>query len=297
MTLSDLVVGGGLVGVMYGLAALGLSLVWGTLRVINIAHGTIMLLAAYLALDLFVGLRVDPLAAMALTVPLLFILGLVIHRAFIERLAAREEAEMASLLVLFGVMIMIENLITFHWTPDVRALIPAYAKAAWTPAPGFRVPVPALISAGLVFVTAGALSAFLSRTFPGRAVRAVTQNDRMARLCGVNTAAIATLTFGLGSALGAVAGTALVLLYPIYPSVHLVWVLKAFLVAVIGGLGNVWGTIAVGIVIGAAEAVLSAVLPFRWVTVAVYALLLAVLLVRGEGGWTVRRRTRGPLPA
>ncbi len=102
MTPSDLVVGGGLVGVMYGLAALGLSLVWGTLKVINIAHGTIMLLAAYLALDLFVGLRIDPIAAMAVTVPLLFILGLVIHRALIARVAVREEAEMASLLVLFG---------------------------------------------------------------------------------------------------------------------------------------------------------------------------------------------------
>ncbi len=295
MTLSDLVVGGGLVGVMYGLAALGLSLVWGTLKIINIAHGTIMLLAAYLALDLFVGLRIDPIAAMALTVPLLFMLGLVIHRVLIERLAAREEAEMASLLVLFGVMIMIENLITSHWTPDVRAVIPAYAKAAWTPAPGFRVPVPALISAGLAALTAGALGAFLSWTFPGRAVRAVTQNDRMARLCGVNTAGVATFTFGLGSALGAVAGTALVLLYPIYPSVHLVWVLKAFLVAVIGGLGNVWGTIGAGIVIGGIEAGLSAVIPFRWVTVAVYALLLAVLLARGEG-WTVWRARR-PVPA
>ncbi len=295
MTPSDLVVGGGLVGVMYGLAALGLSLVWGTLKVINIAHGTIMLLAAYLALDLFVGLRIDPIAAMAVTVPLLFILGLVIHRALIARVAVREEAEMASLLVLFGVMIMIENLITFHWTPNVRAVIPAYAKAAWTPAPDFRVPVPALISAGLGFVTAGTLSAFLTRTFPGRAVRAVTQNDRMARLCGVNTAAVATFTFGLGSALGAVAGAALVLLYPIYPSMHLVWVLKAFLVAVIGGLGNVWGTIGAGIVIGVIEAGLSAVIPFRWVTVAVYALLLAVLFVRGEG-WTVRRARR-PVPA
>ena len=296
MTPSDLIVGGALVGVMYGLAALGLSLVWGTLKVINIAHGTLMLLAAYLSLDLFVGLRIDPVAALALTVPLLFMLGLVIYRALIERLAAREEAEMASMLVLFGVMIMIENLITFHWTPNVRALITPYAKAAWTPAPDFRVPVPALVSAALALAAAGALASFLTRTFPGRAVRAVTQNDRMARLCGVDPGRVATFTFGLGGALAAVAGAALVLLYPIYPSVHLVWVLKAFLIAVIGGLGNVWGTIGAGILIGVVEAALSAVIPFRWVTVAVYVLLLAVLLTRGQG-WTLPRRVRARVPA
>lgn len=293
MTASDLV-GGALAGVMYGLAALGLSLVWGTLRVINIAHGTIMLLAAYLSLDLFVAWRIDPTAAMVVTVPLLFILGLVLYRGLIERVAAREEAEMASLLVLFGVMIMIENLITFHWTPDVRALIPAYAKTAWTPVPGLRLPVPALVSAGLALATAGTLSAFLGRTFPGRAVRAVTQNGRMARLCGIDTTGVATFTFGLGGALGAVAGAALVLLYPIYPSVHLIWVLKAFLVAVIGGLGNVWGTVGAGILIGIVEAALSALIPFRWVTVAVYVLLLAVLLIRGEGWARQRARTAAP---
>ena len=287
----DLVITGAFAGAMYGLAALGLTLVWGTLKVVNIAHGTLMLLAAYLTLAMFTGMRVDPVVALAVTVPVLFVLGGGTYRLIVARVMNRGEAEMASLLVLFGVMIVIENLISFYWTANVRNLTPGYAGVVWVPLPGIRVPLPQLISAALVAAATAGLYAFLHYTFLGRAIRAVTQNDRMARLCGVDTGAVATFTFGLGSALGAVAGAALVLLYPIYPTVHVIWVLKAFLVAVLGGLSSVLGTFTVGVAIGIAEAVFGALMPFRWVNLALYALLLIVLLVRGGGVsvGTVRR--------
>lgn len=187
-------------------------------------------------------------------------------------------------------MVVLGNLISFSWSANVRDLTPSDAGAAWASLPGVRVPLPHLMSAGMVVAATAGLSVFLRHTFPGRAIRAITQNDRLARLCGVDTGAVATFTFGLGSALGAVAGTALVLLYPIYPTVHVIWVLKAFLVAVLGGLTSVLGALAVGVAIGIAEAVLSAAMPFRWVNLALYALLLIVLQARGGGAVPWRRR-------
>ncbi len=284
----DLAIAGALAGAMYGLAALGLTLVWGTLKVVNIAHGTLMLLAAYVTLTLFTGWRLDPVVALVVTLPALFLLGMGLYRAVVARVMDRPDAEMASLLVLFGVMVIIENMISFYWTANVRDLTTGYAGVAWMPLPGVRVPVPQLISASLVVAATAALYAFLQYTFLGRAIRAVTQNDRMAKLCGVDTGGVATFTFGLGSALSSVAGAALVLLYPIYPTVHILWVLKAFLVAVLGGLTSVMGTFAVGVALGIVEAVLSALMPFRWVNVALYALLLIVLLGRGGGASPVR---------
>jgi branched-chain amino acid transport system permease protein len=272
-------VSGVLLGGVYALAAVGLSLIWGVMKVVNVAHGVIALLASYLALTLYQR-GLDPLISIALIVPTFFVLGLVVERVFVHPVLRRPE--MDSLLVLFGGTIALENVIQRVWSADFRTLNPWYS--------GTSVAVGGLnvsIARGLAFVLSlaavFALSALLTRTHLGRAIRATAQNRPTAMLAGIDVDRIALIAFGLGTALAGVAGVALALIYSFYPTVHFFWIVKAFLVVVLGGVGNVRGTLAAALLLGVAEGLLGSLVSFAWVDVSVYVLLMLVLLLRPRG--------------
>jgi branched-chain amino acid transport system permease protein len=273
------VVSGLLLGGVYALAAVGLSLIWGVMKVVNVAHGVLALLASYLALTLYQR-GLDPVISIALIAPTFFALGLVVERVFVHPVLRRPE--MDSLLVLFGATIALENVIQRVWSADFRTLNPWYS--------GTSVAVGGLnvsIARGLAFVLSlaavFALSALLTRTHLGRAIRATAQNRPTAMLAGIDVDRIALIAFGVGTALAGVAGVALALIYSFYPTVHFFWIVKAFLVVVLGGVGNVRGTLAAALLLGVAEGLLGSLVSFAWVDVSVYVLLMLVLLLRPRG--------------
>jgi branched-chain amino acid transport system permease protein len=273
------VVSGLLLGGVYALAAVGLSLIWGVMKVVNVAHGVLALLASYLALTLYQR-GLDPVISIALIAPTFFALGLVVERVFVHPVLRRPE--MDSLLVLFGATIALENVIQRVWSADFRTLNPWYS--------GTSVAVGGLnvsLARGLAFVLSlaavFALSALLTRTHLGRAIRATAQNRPTAMLAGIDVDRIALIAFGVGTALAGVAGVALALIYSFYPTVHFFWIVKAFLVVVLGGVGNVRGTLAAALLLGVAEGLLGSLVSFAWVDVSVYVLLMLVLLLRPRG--------------
>jgi branched-chain amino acid transport system permease protein len=274
-TISGLLAGG-----VYALPAAGLTLVWGVMKIVNIAHGVLALLAAYLALTLFQAIGVDPLISLALLVPLFFGIGVAIQRGLVEPVSG--QAEIRTLLVLFAFTIVIENVITRVWSADFRTLNPSYAARSLVIGD-----VNLSLSRGAAFVlalvTVFGLHAILQRTYFGKAIRATAQNPAAAMLAGIDTGRITLLAFGLGSALAAVAGVALALIYTIQPTAHVLWVVKAFLVAVLGGVANVRGALVAGLLLGLAESYLGTFISFRWVDFSVFVLLLMVLLFRPQG--------------
>jgi branched-chain amino acid transport system permease protein len=274
-TISGLLAGG-----VYALPAAGLTLVWGVMKIVNIAHGVLALLAAYLALTLFQAIGVDPLISLALLVPLFFGIGVAIQRGLVQPVSG--QAEIRTLLVLFAFTIVIENVITRVWSADFRTLNPSYAARSMVIGD-----VNLSLSRGAAFVlalvTVFGLHAILQRTYFGKAIRATAQNPAAAMLAGIDTGRITLLAFGLGSALAAVAGVALALIYTIQPTAHVLWVVKAFLVAVLGGVANVRGALVAGLLLGLAESYLGTFISFRWVDFSVFVLLLMVLLFRPQG--------------
>jgi branched-chain amino acid transport system permease protein len=250
------------------------------MKVVNVAHGVLALLASYLALTLFQGLGLDPLLSLIILVPLFFGIGTLVQRGLVRPVIG--QPEISSLMVLFGLTIVAENVITRVWSADFRVLSPPYAGTS-LPLATLNVSVARGVAFCLAAVTVFSLDALLQRTYFGKAIRATAQNRAAAMLIGIDVQRISLLAFGLGTALAAVAGVGLALIYSLHPTVHILWVVKAFLVAVLGGVGNVRGAFAAGLLLGVAESYLGTFVTFRWVDFSVYVLLLLVLLFRPQG--------------
>ena len=273
-------VSGLLAGGVYALPAVGLTLVWGVMKIVNIAHGVLALLAAYLALTLFQAVGLDPLPALVLIVPVFFVVGMGVQRALVQPVS--RQAEISTLMVLFAFTIIVENLITRVWSADFRTLSPPYAASSLRAA-DLNISTTRAVAFLLAVLTVFVLDAVLRRTYFGKAIRATAQNEAAAMLAGIDTRRINLLAFGLGSVLAAIAGVSLALIFAIQPTVHILWVVKAFLVAVLGGVGNVRGAFVAGLLLGLAESYIGTFITFRWVDFSVYVLLLLVLLFRPQG--------------
>ena len=273
-------VSGVLLGGVYALPAVGLSLIWGVMKVVNIAHGVLALLGSYLALVTFQALGLDPLVALVAVVPGFFLLGLLLQRTLVQPLA--QAPEMSSLLALFGFTIILENVIQRVWTADFRAVTPWYSGASLPLGP-LNLSVVRVLTCLLSLLAVLLLDQMLSRTYLGKAIRATAQNRSAALLAGINADRMALVAFGIGTALAGVAGVALALIYSFYPTVHIFWVVKAFLIVVLGGVGNIRGTLVAAFLLGLAESLFGTFVSFRWVDFSVYVLLLVILLVRPQG--------------
>jgi branched-chain amino acid transport system permease protein len=273
-------VSGLLAGGVYALPAVGLSLVWGVMKVVNIAHGVLALLASYLALTLFQGLGLDPIVSLVILVPLFFGIGMLIQRGLVQPVST--QPEIASLMILFALTIVTENAISRVWSADFRVLSPPYAGSSWSVG-SLNVSISRTVAFALAVVSVISLDWLLRSTYFGKAIRATAQNRAAATLLGIDTQRITLLALGLGTAYAAVAGVALALIFSIHPTVHILWVVKAFLVAVLGGVGNIRGAFAAGLLLGLAESFLGTFVTFRWVDFSVYVLLLLILLIRPQG--------------
>jgi branched-chain amino acid transport system permease protein len=272
--LSQSVLSGIFVGALYGLMGLGLSLSWGLLRLINLAHFAFAFLAAYLCYQLS-ALGLDPLLTLALIAPAFFVLGAGLHWAMV-RFAV---TPFNSLLLTFGLMGIVESIIQSIWTADFRKLESSYAQHKFKLG-GLFIPVPELITLLLAIGITFAVWGALRFTDLGKAMRAAAQDAPVAAAFGVNEKALGLLLAGVCSALASVAGVCLALSYTLAPSQMYAWVGVVFAAVMLGGLGSAIGPLVAGTVIGVSEAVTMAVTAPSWAPMVSFTLLILILLLR-----------------
>ncbi|MBC7204726.1 MAG: branched-chain amino acid ABC transporter permease, partial [Pusillimonas sp.] len=262
---------------LYGLLGLGLSLSWGLLRQINLAHFALAFLGAYLTYQLSSNGGVDPMLTLLMIVPVFFVLGVAVHWV----LARFKVTPFNSLLVTFGLTIIIEAALQWYWTADYRRLESSYRELR------FRIgelffPVPELITLGLSVVIAFAVWWALKRTDLGKALRAAAEDAPIAAAFGINQRALALMLSGLNAALAGIAGVCIALSYTLAPSQIYSWIGVVFAAVMLGGLGRPFGPLIAGCIIGVSEAITMAIASPSWAPLVSFSLLILVLLVRPE---------------
>ena len=272
---------GVLAGGVYALMASGLTLAFGIMRVINVAQGVMIILGAFLSFSLFTHLHVDPFVSILLVVPAVFLLGVAIELVFLRPLRA-DEREPLSLLVTWAVALGIEGVLGLVYTTTYRSTIPSYANGSWLIG-GFRILQVQAYAFALSVVLLVLLGLMLSRTRFGRAVRGTVQNPMSAALLGVNERSVAAIGFGISVATGAAAGAVYGIVTPFNPGSHYDLISLLLTIIVLGGMGNLPGTIVAALLVGVSEALLATYISPTWAKFAFFILLIAVLVVRPQG--------------
>ncbi len=270
-----------LLGGLYALLAAGLTLYFGVMRVVMIAHSAFLILAAYLAWFFATETGLDPLLSLVGTVPLFFLLGVGIQRVLISRLRPAT-LTMMSVLLTFSIALVIEGLLGFVFTGTQRRVRLSYGGGDFEVF-GANIAVVKLIAFGLAALSLFALYLLLTRTRFGQALRATIQHPEAARLVGVNTDRIAGYGFGIGLATAAIGGTALSLDSTIYPSLHWHWIGPLMAIIVVGGLGSIPGAAIAAMVLGIMQSLLQLPMGTTWAQTVFYLALFATLLVRPQG--------------
>ncbi|ANY06501.1 branched-chain amino acid ABC transporter permease [Pseudonocardia sp. HH130630-07] len=270
-----------LLGGLYALLAAGLTLYFGVMRVVMIAHAAFLVLAAYLAWDVNTRFGIDPLLSLVVTVPLFFGVGVALQRLLISRLRPAS-LTMMSVLLTFAIALAIEGTLGFFYTGVQRRIQLGYSGASFEVF-GARIAVVKLIAFGLAAVALLALWLVLTRTRFGTALRATIQHPEAARLVGVDTDRTAAYGFGLGLATAAVGGTALSLDATIYPSLHWHWIGPLMAIIVVGGLGSIPGAAIAAMVLGIGQGLLQLPMGTTWAQTVFYIALFATLMLRPQG--------------
>jgi branched-chain amino acid transport system permease protein len=273
-------VNGLLLGGIYAVAALGLSLVFGIMDIVNLAHGHMLMVGGYVAIILFSSLGITPLVGMFLAMGLLFVVGVLLQMVLLDHVVG--EGLEQPILVLFGVALVFQNLGRFILGGD--------ARSANLGLPGSGIEVGSVLLSlprTVTFVTAVLLIvatwAFLEYTTTGMAIRATAQNRAAARYMGIDTDRIYVVTLGIGTALAGAAGALLSMLFPIDPFVGWSYLLKAFAVVVLGGVGSIMGTLVGGLVLGVSENLGALYLGGGYRDVVSFTIFLVVLLIMPQG--------------
>lgn len=282
--LAEQILLGLLLGGLYGLAAAGLSLVFGVLKVLNVAHGELIMLGGYGAFWLFALLGWDPFASLLVVIPGSLLLGALLYLVlfgFVVR--ADEETRIKnSLLVGFGLALSLHALAVRLWTADDRSITTAYSGAVIMVG-NLSIPVIRLLSLAVAFALIGGLHLLLARWRWGKAIRATAEDWQAALLTGIDVRRAYLLAFAIGTALAGAAGTLVSVGYSVSPSIGLEWTLKALIVVVLAGLGSMFGTFVAGLFVGVAEALSAAAFggPYREVVGLV--IFFVVLVLRPQG--------------
>ena len=280
--LVQLLLGGLLLGGVYALAALGLSLIFGVSRVLNLAHGDFLMLGGLLAFVLFSSLGINPFISLLPLLPLFLVLGAIFERVFIRPIADKpfHERLIASVLVTLGLSLAISDVAAYFWGTFVKGV--SISMPSWQIGNVF-LPTLRLLTLAVIVALTVLLHQFLFRSYIGRAIRAIAQNRQGALLVGINTSQISMVTFGVGTALAGLAGVFYLLLFTISPYIGMPLVLKALTIIVLGGLGSLLGALGGGLILGVAETLTGFYLGDKWSPTVATLLLLAVLVVRPHG--------------
>jgi branched-chain amino acid transport system permease protein len=281
--LGQSVVSGLLVGGIFALVGVGFSLTWGILRVINLAHVAFAVFAAYISYWLLIIYGIDPLISLVGIVPLLFLLGVGLHEILMKQLNKRAlEITAASVVMTAGLSAVLENTMIALWTSDPRVMVTRYSGEALFVG-NISLSISHLIGFGLAIFTIGAVYVFLHKTYRGKAVRAVWQDREGAALSGIDLDRVTAIAYGIAMATAGVGGIALTLVYAFDPMAHFMWLITVFLVVIVGGVGSVLGAAAAGLLVGLIMGISGVLLPFAWLNVVLFSVLIVIVLFRPTG--------------
>jgi branched-chain amino acid transport system permease protein len=272
-----------LLGGVYTLMAVGLSLAFGVTRIINFAHGDVVTYGAYAAFFAFVGLNVDPLLSLLFVAVLGAIGGYLLFKHTLDRVL--DAPGINQVLLTFGLGLVLQNVAVILWTGDERSTTPSYAFDSWFLSDEIVVAKGRLIAFGLAVAFVLLLLAWLRWSELGRATRAVSQNRAAASLMGINVRAMYALSFGLSSAFGTATGAIMSFLLPITPFMGFPILVKAFAIIILGGLDSIVGTVIGAFFLATAETTIAYVVPqgIGWAEGVAFFLLVIVLIVRPTG--------------
>jgi branched-chain amino acid transport system permease protein len=272
---------GVLTGGVYALMASGQTLIFGIMKVINLAQGALVILAAYLAYQLFTSFGVDPFVAIPVTSTVMFGLGVGVQLVFLRPLR-REDSSELSLLVTFAVALLVEGVLSVTWKTTHRSINTGYANASWTLF-GYQITVVRFWAFILSLGALAALFLLLNRTRFGRAVRATVQNPHAAQLLGVESQRVAALGFGLGAATAGAAGSVYGLLYPFNAGSHYDLISRLLSIVVLGGMGSVGGAVIAAVIVSTSSAIVASTVSPAWSEMTFFVILILVLLIRPQG--------------
>ena len=247
----QLIINGLLLGGMYALISIGLTLIFGVLEIINFAHGEFLMLSMFASFWLFQLYGIDPYLSLLIILPLFFLIGLAIQRAIIQPIL--NAPPLNQIFMTVGLSMVLQNLALFVWRADYRTVKTAYS-ALTLKTSGLMISFPRLVAFILAMGVIGALLIFLKKTYTGKAIRALAQDRRAAMLVGINVYRTYQIAFGIGIACVGAAGAILMPVYFVFPSVGALFVLIAFVVVVLGGYNSLTGALIGGLIIGVVDA-------------------------------------------
>ncbi len=285
--IAQIITYGVLIGIFYGLVAVGLSLLFGVMRYMNIAHGSFIVIGGYISFWLFTLWHVDPFASIPVVLVLMFALGLLVYAVVFSPLRrfAEEQRLGNSMLITFGLILVIDNLASFVWTTDVRTITAPYSGDVLQ-FQGVRVPISSLGVIGVTIILVGALHLFISRTYVGQSIKATAQDWEAASLLGIDINRTYMIACGISIALAGAAGTAVALMYSISPHSGLEWMLVAMIVLVLAGLGNIRDVFLAGLVLGLLEQVGVFLLGGQYRAVVGLVFFVLIMIIRPRGLFT-----------
>ena len=276
----QILINGILFGGMYGVAAIGLSLIFGSMQIIFIAQGTMMILAAYFAYWVVTFTGINPYFCFLLIIPIFLIIGWVFYAGLFNKIASA--GENASLLVAFGLMILLENLMAVFFTPNTRAIKTGYSLLSLSVGT-IRISFARLMVFLISLFATGLMFLFMKKTFWGKAVLGASEDMGAATLLGISPRKVNSITFALGISLAGIAGVAVAITYPFDPYFGFVFSLKALIAVAFGGIGSIGGAMLGGVLLGTIESMSSYVFSSGWADAVSYGAFLLVLMFRPQG--------------
>ena len=280
--LANAIVAGILLGGFYAAVSLGVSLTFGLLDVVNIAHPAFVILGAYVAYMMNSSFGLDPILTGVLFTPLFYAVGAGVYRIYYSSFERRGEESLRGLVFFFGLLFIIEVALSLKYGVDYRMVEAAYiGKSIDLGGVGIAFRLLVLCLVGLAMTLA--LYLFLSRTFYGRAVMGVSQDQVALRLMGANPVRIKTIAFGIGIAAASLSGALLITISPVVPSTDRDYIGRVFAITVLGGLGSIGGTLVASIILGVAESLMATLFGPSWSLAVSFGILLLVLAVRPAG--------------
>jgi branched-chain amino acid transport system permease protein len=277
---AQILVNGLLIGGVYGIAALGLGLVWGVMSVVNVAHGDMLIFFAYITWIMVATQSLNPFLSLILLIPVGFFVGMGLYRFVVRHLIRRSEVELMSLVLFFGLSAIIYGVAAYLWGSDFRSMpipLPTISVLGVS-VPGTRLAA-FLIGGGLVL----GLRWFFQRSYWGKAIRAVAQSRNAARALGIDPDHVSAVSFGIALAYAGVAGALIAMISPLSPTLGVAYVGRSFAVVVLGGLGNPVGALVAGLVLGVAESMSILWISFSLSPAVAFVLLFLVLILRPQG--------------
>ncbi|KAB0669753.1 branched-chain amino acid ABC transporter permease [Oryzomonas sagensis] len=273
-------ISGILIGGVYALIGIGLTIIFGVMRVINFAHGDLLMVGMYGTFYLFTLFNIDPFISIVITMPFMFLYGGFLQKVFINRILG--SLPQNQILLTIGMGLIMSNGIMLAFTSDYKILSTDYSSSSFDIL-GISISTPLLISFAITAGITVVLYWFLLKTDTGQAIRATAQDREAAQLMGINVKRMSIIAFGLGASLAGTAGALISPTYYIFPQVGSTFTLKAFVITVLGGMGSIVGATLGGILIGVAESIGGVYFGSGWKEVVVFVLFLLVLLFKPSG--------------